>query len=289
MVFWLAVLVAAFFAWVGVQIGFYATWTMFFSLLLAAYLAIFLSPVVIDNVPAATGTPYGYTLVFLCIAVATMILSYGICYAFLSGHLRFEFPKILDTVGAGILGFLAGFLASSVLTFSFALLPLWELDWLRSLGLEASSQKTNTTYMCWWCDLLHTLASSSETGLSSAEAVDMLLTRMRLSAEDASTSGGTEASPSGTTEAPKRGPSAAPKTGAYSPPASNTFNAPNPYNPAGAYQQKAETMPPTQPPVDNTTPPAGNTMPPPANAASPADSPMPPAGNTTTPAPSGTP
>ena len=91
MVFWIAVLVGAFFAWVAVQVGFYSAWMLFFNLLLAAYLAIFLSPVIIDNVPAATGTPYGYTLVFLFIAAATMILSYAICYAFLSGQLRFEF------------------------------------------------------------------------------------------------------------------------------------------------------------------------------------------------------
>jgi hypothetical protein len=251
MVFWIAVLVGAFFAWVAVQVGFYAAWMMLVNLLLSAYLAIFLSPVIIDNVPAATGTPYGYTLVFLCIAAATMLLSYGICYAFLSGQLRFEFPKILDTIGAGIVGFLAGFLAWSVLSFSLALLPLWELNTLRSLGFEASSQKANTAYMCWWCDLLHALTSSSDTELTSAEAVDMLLTRVTFSAGEAPQSGGTEGSPTGATEATKRGPSTGAKTGAYAAPPANAPSAANPY---GSYEKRAEATPPSQPQPYNTMP-----------------------------------
>jgi hypothetical protein len=242
MVFWLAVLVAAFFAWVAVQIGFYATWTMFISLLLAAYLAIFLSPVVIDNVPAATGTPYGYTLVFLCVAAATIILSYGICYAFLSGRLRFEFPKILDTVGAGILGFLAGFLASSLVAFSVSLTPFCESDAFRDLTLSsgrsaevegtasrgnvASAGPRNATisYLCFWCGLLHTLVSSTD--LTTEDALSDLQDEFDRGSHNVSPSSGTEASRPGATGVPPSGSFTAPNTGASGPPASGTYNLP---------------------------------------------------------------
>jgi hypothetical protein len=256
MVFWLAVLVGAFFAWVAVQVGFYATWTLLVNLLLSAYLAIFLSPVIIDNVPAATGTPYGYTLVFLCVAVATMILCYGVCYAFLSGQLRFEFPKILDTIAAGIVGFLAGFLAWSLLSFSLALLPLWELDSLRSLGFEASSQKANTAYMCWWCDLLHTLTSSSETEQSSGEAVELLLTRVSFAAGETPQEGA-EGSSSGATEAPKRGSTKGSKKGAAAA-APNATSPGGAANPAGAYGNRAQATPPAQPQRYGATRPTDN-------------------------------
>ena len=96
MVFWLAVLVGALFAWIAVRIGFYATWILFFHLLLAAYVAIFLAPVVIADVPAATAIPgYGYALTLVSIAVATLFVAYGTCYACLSGRLRLEFPRVL--------------------------------------------------------------------------------------------------------------------------------------------------------------------------------------------------
>jgi hypothetical protein len=245
MVFWIAVLVGAFFAWIAVQVGFYAAWMMFFNILLSAYLAIFLSPVIIDNVPAATDTPYGYTLVFLCIAAATMILSYGVCYAFLSGQLRFDFPKIFDTIGAGIVGFLAGFMAWSMLSFSFALLPLWELDSLRSLGFEASSQRANTAYMCWWCDLLHTLTSSSENEISSAEAVELLVTRVSFSAGEAPPSDDAGGSSSGAADASKRGPAKGGKAGSPAGAASGASNPAGAGNPAGAYGNRTQ-APPTQ-------------------------------------------
>ena len=241
MVFWIAVLVGAFFAWVAVQVGFYSAWMLFFNLLLAAYLAIFLSPVIIDNVPAATGTPYGYTLVFLFIAAATMILSYAICYAFLSGQLRFEFPKIFDTVGAGIVGFLAGFMAWSVVAFSFALLPLSELDTFRSLGFEASSQHANTAYMCWWCDLLHTLTPSSENEISSSDAVEVLLRRVSFGAGEApDDEAGT--SSSGATAASRRGATKGPATGAPAGAASPAGAAKAP----GTYGNRTQ-APPAQP------------------------------------------
>ncbi len=51
MIFWLAVLVGGLFAWIAVQIGFYAAWIMFFNLLLSAYVAIFLTPVLVTDGP----------------------------------------------------------------------------------------------------------------------------------------------------------------------------------------------------------------------------------------------
>ncbi len=158
MVFWLAVLVGALFAWIAVRIGFYATWILFFNLLLAAYVAIFLAPVVIADVPAATAIPgYGYALTLLSIAVATLFIAYGTCYACLSGKLRLEFPRFFDTIVAGVLGFLAGFLVWSFVIFSFALTPLAETQVCKKLGLDAPSQKINTSYVCWWCNRLHSM------------------------------------------------------------------------------------------------------------------------------------
>ncbi len=88
MVFWLGVFAGALFVWIAVQIGFYATWTMFFNMGLSAYVAIFLTPVVISTVPAATETPYGYALVLVCVAIAALLISYGLTFACLSGDLR---------------------------------------------------------------------------------------------------------------------------------------------------------------------------------------------------------
>jgi hypothetical protein len=174
MVFWLAVAVGGLFAWVAVQIGFYATWILFFHLLLAAYAAIFLTPVIIANVPAATTTDYGYAMIFLCVAVATLCIAYGICFACLTGHLRVEFPKIFDGIFAGLLGFQAGFLVLSFFSFTFCLTPMGQSDFGKTFGLDAHSQRSNIAFLCWWCDRVHGLVSRPGPQPNSRDEVALL-------------------------------------------------------------------------------------------------------------------
>ena len=154
MVFWIAVLAGALFAWSAVQIGFYASWIMFFNLALSAYVGLFLAPLIVTTIPAATASTYGYGygLVLLSVAIATLLISYGICYATLSGELRYELPKMFDNIGAGLLGFFSGFLVLSFLGFTVSLTPVAQMDAVKMLGLEATSQQTNISYVYWCCD-----------------------------------------------------------------------------------------------------------------------------------------
>jgi hypothetical protein len=176
MIFWLAVLVGGLFAWIAVRIGFSATWIMFFNLLVAVYVAIFLAPVVIVDIPAATAIPgYGYALTLMSIAVATLFITYGTCYACLSGQLHVEFPRFLDTIVAGLLGFLAGFLIWSFLTFAFCLTPLSQIEFCKRLGLDAQSQAAHTSYVCWWCNRVHSFVSYLGDESTSQQAVAVLI------------------------------------------------------------------------------------------------------------------
>ncbi len=178
MVFWIAVLIGGLFAWGAAQVGFFASWIMLFNLVLAAYLALFLSPLIIDSVPATTDTPYGYALVLLTVAIATLVTAYAICYTCLSGRTRIEFPALMDKLGAGVLGFFGGFLVSSFLGLVVSLTPLPEMEALRSLGLEAESQRATRGFLCWWCDVLHGFVGSAEASMTRSEdAVEFLLSR----------------------------------------------------------------------------------------------------------------
>ncbi len=212
MVFWLSVLVGGLFAWIAVQIGFYATWIMLFNLVLSAYVAIFLSPVLVATIPAATETPYGYALILLCTASATLLIGYGTCYALLSGRLRAEFPRLFNNVGGGLMGFLSGFLIFSFLSFAVCLTPLADIDTFKSLGFEARSVTTSTSYVCWWCDRLHSFAATSETRMTSEQAVRRLMDKARPPATKAPAPASSEpqAPPPGSTAPAKESPSSAP-------------------------------------------------------------------------------
>jgi len=215
MVLWIAVAVGGLFAWIAVRVGFFASWIMFFNLLFSAYMAIFLSPVIIPSVPAITETPYGYALVLLSIATATLLIAYAACYACLAGRLRIEFPRVFDSLAAGVLGFLSGFLGWSFVSFSISLTPLPEMGFLKPLGFDTRSQDTNTSFLCWWCDRFHAFVSSSDSELSSGEVAEMLREQARprqASAPNPSPAGAGASSPSppqGVPKSPAQGTSGA--------------------------------------------------------------------------------
>jgi len=186
MVLWIAVAAGGLFAWMAVRIGFFASWIMFFNLLLAAYMGIFLGPVIIASVPATTDSPYGHALVLLSTATAALLVGYAACYACLAGRIRIEFPRVFDSLAAGVLGFLSGFLVWGFVSMSICLTPLPEEDFCRHLGFDSQSQKTNTAFVCWWCDRLHAFVSSSEVEVTSAETVELLQEEARPRAADSS-------------------------------------------------------------------------------------------------------
>lgn len=175
MVFWLAVLVGGLFAWIAVRIGFYAAWILFFHLLLATYMAIFVAPTMITSIPSATAVPdYGHAMTLVAIAVATMLIAYGTCAACLSGRMRVPFPPFVDTIGAGVLGFATGFLVCGFVVLVFCLTPLARLDFFKRLGFDARTPDVTTSYVCWWCDRVHALVSPFGDEMSGAGAVAIL-------------------------------------------------------------------------------------------------------------------
>lgn len=175
MIFWLAVLAGALFAWIAVRIGFFATWIMFFHLVLAACMAIFLTPEVVASIPEATAIHgYGHALTMLSVAAAALFIAYGTCYACLSGRISMPFPRFFDTIVAGVIGFQAGFFAWSFLVLVFSLTPLSQLDFFKRLEFDQKAQRANTAYVCWWSDVLHSFIAPLGDESTSRKAVELL-------------------------------------------------------------------------------------------------------------------
>ncbi len=97
MVFWLGILTGGLFIWFAMKIGFYEMLAMFFNILISIYVAIFLTPVILDIVPAASETQYCNTLALVVIAAGTFFILYGITYVFLTGQFKVSFPKLSAT------------------------------------------------------------------------------------------------------------------------------------------------------------------------------------------------
>lgn len=174
MVFWVGILVGAFFVWVAVGRGFYDTWTMLFNVVISVYTAVYLTPVIVDIIPAAGETVYGNALTLAAVAAAVFVILYVISLTFLTGQFKVAFPKIFDNLGAGILGFLGGLLIWSFAVLLISATPIGKNDFARSIGLGSEVGQTSNPYLCWWCDLINTAAASDDTR-SAQKAVTWLL------------------------------------------------------------------------------------------------------------------
>jgi uncharacterized protein (DUF2147 family) len=149
-------------------------------------MAVFLTSTAIAQVPAANSIPFalGYALTFVFIALATFLLGYAVCYSCVSGRICVECPKAVDTAAAGLLGFLAGFLLTSLAVIAFYLTPLTQLEYVKSAGVETVVPTTNTSYVCWWCNVLHWFVSSPS-AKTPTESLNALFDAARKAAADA--------------------------------------------------------------------------------------------------------
>lgn len=175
MIFWLAILAGAVSAWIAVRIGFYETWVMLFNIVISIYVAVFLTPVIVDIVPAAGDTSYGNVLTMTALAVGVFLILHGIAYVFLTSQFSVPFPKVFDILFAGLLGFLTGFLVLSFAAFLICASPISQNRFISGAGFNRQSQQANISYICWWCDLVNSMISSPENKVTAEQAIDELL------------------------------------------------------------------------------------------------------------------
>jgi len=174
MVFWIGILVSGLFARFAIKKGFYEMWTLGFNIIISVYLAVLLGPAVSNIIPAGT-TAYGKTLTVLAIAVACFLILHGISYTFITGQFSIPFPKIVDVVGAGLLGFLAGFLIWSFAGLLIMTTPITKNAFAKQIGFDTEVQQTNASYVSWWCNLVNKIVSSEDNKQTPQQAIGWLM------------------------------------------------------------------------------------------------------------------
>ena len=175
MVFWLGILTGGLFIWFAIRIGFYEMLAMFFNIVISVYVAIFLSPVILEIVPEAGDIPCCNALALAVLAAGTFFILYGITYVFLTGQFKVSFPKLFDILFTGVLGFLAGFLVLSFAALVITITPISQNRFVKQIGFNRNSQQANISYICWWCDLVNSMVYSPDTKITSKQAVEHLL------------------------------------------------------------------------------------------------------------------
>ncbi len=184
MVFWASILAGGFFVWLAIRMGFYETWTMLFNIVISIYVAVFLTPAIVNVVPAAGDTSYGNALTLAVIATGAFLILYGISYVFLTGQFNISFPKVFDLVFAGLLGFLAGSLIFSFAALVITVTPISRNSLVSKVGFNSRSQRSNIAYICWWCDAVDLIASSPGRKTTSEQIINDLLSSVQSAPPD---------------------------------------------------------------------------------------------------------
>ena len=175
MVFWIGILVGGTFAWLAIKLGFYQTWALIFNIIISIYLAVYLRPV-IANIPAVGDTPYSNVLTMAAVALASFLILHGISYTFLTGQFNVSFPKVFDTLGTGLLGFLAGFLIWSFVSLLIFITPVSQNTFVKGIGFKDEFRRTSVSYISRFCNLVNAVVSSQDNEYSAEQTINKLLT-----------------------------------------------------------------------------------------------------------------
>jgi hypothetical protein len=175
MIFWVGILAAAFFAWFAVKTGFYQTWVMLFNAVITVYLSIFLTPVIGSAISAAGDTAYGTALTMVAVAAGAFFILHGLSYSLLTGQFSLSFPRVLDRVASGLLGFVGGLLIWSFLALLVCATPISRSSFVQDIGLERSVRQTNVPYVAWWCDLINAVVATGDNRRAAQEVIRHLL------------------------------------------------------------------------------------------------------------------
>jgi hypothetical protein len=169
----MGILVGGTFAWLAIKLGFYQTWALVFNIIISIYLGLYLQPV-IANVPAVGDTPYSNALTMLVIAGGSFLILQGISYTFLTGQFNISFPKAFDTLGSGILGFLAGYLVWSFVALLIYITPVSQNAFIKEAGFKEEFQQTSVSYICRFCNLVNAIVSQDKEN-SAEQTISKLL------------------------------------------------------------------------------------------------------------------
>ena len=178
MVFWIGIFVAVLFAYSAIKLGFYHAWTMLFNFVIAVYVALRISPVIEEYLPAAMdGGQYSKTMALLATGLVTFLILHGIAYTFLIGQFEVSFPRVVNTIGSAILGFLAGFLVCSFAMLLVCTTPFCQQQYVKEIGFDTKTFEEAKMQSCLVsvCNFMDKIVASDEKPVSAEQTIKDLL------------------------------------------------------------------------------------------------------------------
>ena len=147
------------FALLGLKKTFYPMWALLFNVLLAIYVAVMLTPTVLEKIE--TLSSFGNYSGVLClgsIALVVFVVAQLLTFRFLTAVYCVSFPVILNNIGAGILGFMTGFAISNFVIFLISVTPILENPSLKKLSSDAEALGGVNSYVVSTCNVINEMS-----------------------------------------------------------------------------------------------------------------------------------
>lgn len=178
MALWIGILASVLFAYSAIKLGFYHAWTMLFNFVIAIYVAVRIGPSIEEFLPAAIdGGQYSKTMALLATGLVTFLILHSIAYTLLIGQFEVTFPRVLNTLGSAIVGFLAGFLIWSFGTLVVCTTPFCQQQYVKEIGfgVKTFEEAKMQSYLTGWCNFLDKIVASDESTVSVEQTIKELL------------------------------------------------------------------------------------------------------------------
>jgi len=171
MAMWIGLVFGLAFAFLAIKIGFFEVWALLFNIVVSIYLAVFLGPTVARLVGLAD-TPYSTALGVFATGAGAFVILQGTTFILITGQYSITFVKLVDTVVAGVVGFLAGLLVWSFVAVLIAATPFAQQEYVQKLGL--GRPRASVSYVAFWGNIVNAIAGSQE-GYDTRKAIKALI------------------------------------------------------------------------------------------------------------------
>ncbi|MHC5059805.1 MAG: hypothetical protein ACYTFK_01795 [Planctomycetota bacterium] len=146
------------FAVIGPRKGFFKTWVLLFNILISIYIGVMLSPTLVAFRPEIEHDRY-YLASFIAMA---SLVNFTILQLIVSGFFRdlreCFCPKMFDTLGAAIGGFVGGFCITSFVFVIICVMPFSKMPVLKGVCGDGSSTSIGAEGAVRACDFVSTVS-----------------------------------------------------------------------------------------------------------------------------------
>lgn len=155
-VFWLAIIAGLIGAFFGIKKrSFYAIWAILFNLMISIYVSVMVARPIISLLErSAAGYGYHLAISILLTTAVIFALLQIIAVSFFTSY-DLQFPKICDTAGSAVLGFIIAFLTCSYIFCIICIMPVSKTNFMSWLnGPQGPPNSTAVVSVSTTCDII---------------------------------------------------------------------------------------------------------------------------------------